>query len=98
MNAPDAFALGGTEDLLRLWAEKRALERQIDALPPGADDQPLMDPLIAIEDEIAATVPKSVAGAVVLFKRLREYCEAFDWSEHADQMADNLIAGLEGLE
>ena|SRR5579872_3636810 len=102
----DPFALAGDPDpLLVLWAEKERVEHQLRAIPddlPAEDEEALWRPMCsrlrAIEDRIAATVPQSLGGAIVLLKLLRQHTEDFEWGDYADRIADNLRAGLEALQ
>jgi hypothetical protein len=96
---------GKPDPLLQLWAEKLALQEHIGAGRPDillAEERalcdPLEDPLCCIEYRIAATVPQSIAGAVVLFKLLREVCGINGSRDFAAMIADNLQAGLQELE
>jgi hypothetical protein len=53
--------------------------------------------LCNIEDQMEALVPISAAGALELVRFLRYRNQVFEWSERDDQIADNLIAGLDAL-
>ena len=97
---------GGISELLQLlWAERLALQKQIAAVrldislsEERALCDPLEDQLGRIEDRIATTVPRSVAGALVLFKLLREVCGINGSRDLARTLADNIQAGLQALQ
>jgi hypothetical protein len=98
MNAPDAFALGGTDPLVALWAEHLRVRARRDACPDSVegDDEcdRLGDGLSKIEDQMDALVPASLAGAVALVRLLRFYDEI----GHSDgDVLANLLAGLERI-
>jgi hypothetical protein len=93
---------GKPELLLLLWAEKLALQEHIAVVrldislsEERALCDPLEDELARIEDKIATTVPQSVAGALALFKLLREVCGITESGDFVAMLADNLEAGLQ---
>ena len=71
------------------------LNAQIDQDPEEADAISMR--VVAIEDKIFASVPRSPAGAIALIVVLREYLRTYDWSEWHEGIVANLIAGLERM-
>ena len=93
--ADSAASITAADPLIALGAERKRLETELDdlSLPEEIADR-LLDRLMEIEDEIEARVPTSAAGAAVLVRRMKDRLQAFEWCEHDDRIADNLIAGL----
>ena len=91
-------ARGGADPLIALGAEYWRLIARVNA-PDQTDDstQAENDQLDNIDDQIAALVPVSAAGAAVLVRYLKFRMQGFQWCERDDQVASNLIAGLDGL-
>jgi hypothetical protein len=89
----------GTDPLIALGAEQLRIFARLNDPGQFPDDLTAADcaELNAIEDQIKALVPISLAGAVVLVRFLQHQMQVFEWGETADQISDNLIAGLERL-
>ena len=93
------------DPIVALWAEKMAIEERLKAIPDlisaGEDAVILrhLDRLLDLKGQIAALSPASPAGAAALARLLREkgHSRNFEWGEVADQIVDNLIAGLEAM-
>jgi hypothetical protein len=96
---------GNLDPLLLLWAEKLALHERIAAtrldMSLGEEQaicSPLEDQLGRIETEIAASIPQSIAGAIAMFKLLREVCGINESGDFVSVLANNLLTGLEALQ
>ena len=88
------------EPILLLSRKRDALSAKVEAcLDRGdgaaADEASLS--AVRIEDQIAAMVPTSPAGAIAQFRLLCDMARDFEWDDWADKIADNLIAGLERI-
>jgi hypothetical protein len=85
------------DSLPELWAQRSCLVAQLHGFGDQDCDPgylPLLDSLTRIEDRIAASVALSPSGAIVQLRLLREHLDA---EPFAEQIVDNLIAGLEHL-
>ena len=91
----DPFALGGRDPLIALGAEQLRIIARHNAPDRGDITEAETDELAQIDDQLYSLVPISAAGAAVLVRLLKYRCEAFEWSEYDDQIAENLIAFLE---
>jgi hypothetical protein len=99
MTARDAFALGGTDRVFLLIQDHSRMLANLDAL--GDDPTEAWLALEAeigkVADQIEATIPGSITGALALAHHLRCHLVEWAWGDYAEHVADNLIAGLEGL-
>ena len=89
---------GAVDPLIALVAEQQRIVAKMNA-PGQVDDvsQAEHDELSAVEEQIEALVPTSVAGAVAVIRYLQYRMDGFDWCEVDDQISDNLIAYLRAL-
>jgi len=102
----DPFAIGGADPLIALGEEWLRIDALIGEIidRPGALDQPgdlapaELEMQTATEARIAALTPRSVAGAIVQLRFLRErMLPAEEWGDRDERMVDAMIAGLEQL-
>ncbi len=97
-SAGHAALPGAVDPLIALVAEQQRIVAKMNA-PGQVDDvsQAEHDELSAVEEQIEALVPTSVAGAVAVIRYLQYRMDGFDWCEVDDQISDNLIAYLRAL-
>jgi len=108
----DAFGLGGhgadsvPDDGLPVGDPIVALGREFDRIRAAQDtaeartadeSNALGLQLNAIENEIAALVPTSVAGVRLQLELLCRFRD-FEWDETHDALADKMLAGLRAME
>jgi hypothetical protein len=88
------------EPIVLLSRKREALSAKVEACldrGEGALDDQASVQAVKVEDQIAALVPISVAGAIAQFRLLCDLARDFEWDEWADEIANNLIAGLERI-
>jgi hypothetical protein len=96
----DAFALGGADPIVALGREFdriRAAQDAAEARNDADESDALGLQLNAVEDEIAALVPTSVAGVRLQLELLCRFRD-FEWDEMHDALADKMLAGLRSME
>jgi hypothetical protein len=95
----DPFALGGTDPLIALNAERLRIEARLNT-PGQIDDDAAEDEsteLNGIECQIAALVPISAAGAAIQVRLLQYHMTCYAWEGSHDQLTANLLAWIERL-
>jgi hypothetical protein len=92
MNAPDQSA----DPAVVLGDELNALAALIETCPESWADK-FSEQMVVKEDQIAAAVPTSAAGAAVQLRLLRHWAREFEWGDPLEELASNLIASIERL-
>src|SRR5437868_586538 len=89
-----------TDPIVRLGIQYDALHRRIDQLLAAGEDEKadaVSMQMVAIEDQAAAMVPATAAGARAQLRIMRGFLTDYEWGEFSDQILDNLLAGLENI-
>jgi hypothetical protein len=95
-----ADIIGFPEPIVLLSRKRDALFASMDACHGrGEGDlaERASEQAVKVEDQIAAMVPTSIAGAIAQFRVLCDLARDFEWDDWADEIAGNLIAGLERI-
>jgi hypothetical protein len=81
---------GAADPLIALGAERVRIEAKLNA-PGQSDDvsKEQLDELSEVENQIAALVPVSPAGAIVLVEFLAYRMQGFEWCKFDDQISEN---------
>jgi hypothetical protein len=103
MSAPDIFALGGRQGdpILPLETERQQIDAKLGVLCDAGildseTEREMTARIIALEDQIAASTPVSIGGAIAVIGQLKRLSE-FEWDEAHDKLVENLLAGLRRL-